>query len=86
MLLAVMTQKGKQFIQRLLVLLQTKNCADRHCLPTAGDYTYWNKLPTIFAESVRSIAEKVIEKTRKQVHIVRHPEDVPVNHVSVHCK
>jgi hypothetical protein len=34
---------------------------------------------------VRSIAEKVIEKTRKQVHIVRHPEDVPVNHISVHC-
>ena len=47
---SVLTEKCKQFIQRLPVFLQTKNCADRHCLPTAGDYTYWNKLPTIFAK------------------------------------
>jgi hypothetical protein len=32
---------------------------------------------------VTSVAEKVIKKTRKQVHVVRHPEDVPVTRVSV---
>ncbi len=81
-LLAMQTEKGDQFVQRFLVLLQTKNRANGHRLPAAGDYTYWNKLPTIFAESVRSVAKKVIKKTREQVHVIRHPEDVPVTGVS----
>jgi hypothetical protein len=31
---------------------------------------------------VRSVAKKVIKKTREQVHVIRHPEDVPVTGVS----
>jgi hypothetical protein len=84
MIAAFQTEKGNQLVQRLPVLLQTENCANGYSPSAAGDNTNWNKLPTIFAESVRSVTEKIIKKARQQVHVVRHPEDVPVTRVSVH--
>jgi len=84
-LAAFQTEKGNQMVQRLSVLLQTENSANAYRLSAAGDNTNRNKLPTIFAESVRSVTEKIIKKTCKQVHVVSHPEDVPVTRVSVHC-
>jgi hypothetical protein len=83
MIAAMLTEKGNQSVQRFPVLLQTENCANGYRFSAAGDNTYRNEFPTIFAESVTSVAEKVIKKTRKQVHVVRHPEDVPVTCVSV---
>lgn len=82
-IIAMLTEKGNQLVQRLPVLFQTENCANGYRFSAAGDNTYRNEFPTIFAESVTSVAEKVIKKTRKQVHVVRHPEDVPVTRVSV---
>jgi hypothetical protein len=78
---ATLTEKGNQLVQRLPVLFQTENCANGYRFSAAGDNTYRNEFPTIFAESVTSVAEKVIKKTRKEVHVVRHPEDVPVTRV-----
>ena len=83
MIAAMLTEKGNQLVQRLPVLFQTENCANWYRFSAAGDNTYRNEFPTIFAESVTSVAEKVIKKTCKQVHVVRHPEDVPVTRVSV---
>ena len=83
MIAALLTEKGNQSVQRFPVLLQTENCANGYRFSAAGDNTHRNEFPTICAESVTSVAEKVIKKTRKQVHVVRHPEDVPVTRVSV---
>ena len=80
---AMLTEKGNQLVQRVPILFQTENCANGYRFSTAGDNTHRNEFPTIFAESVTSVAEKVIKKSRKQVHVPRHPEDVPVTRVSV---
>ena len=80
----VLTEEVNQRIERVLVLLQTEYRANRHRPSATSNDAYWHKFPAVFAESMRSVAEKVIKIHDEQVHVVRHPEDVPVNPVSVH--
>ena len=88
----VLTEEVNQRIERVLVLLQTEYRANRHRPSATSNDAYWHKFPAVFAESMGSVAEKVIKKPRKQVHVVRHPEDVPVTRVvsvrwsKINCK
>jgi len=77
MCLQVLAQQINHCEERGSVLLQPPYCTQGHNRPARSLDTKRHVLPSIGAESMRPIEQKIVEKWQQKMRVLGHPENVP---------